>query len=64
LADEKLRVLDPLPEIVEYNMRKRMAKLGFTSPLDELDQDSFEILLLIDSEIDSASREKNRAKGG
>lgn len=37
--------------------------MGFTAPLDELDQDTFEMLLFIDAEIDSVKASQMN-KGG
>ena len=45
------------PYIMEFFMRQRLSKLGFTTNFDDLDSVSAEIFLLIDSEIEKYKSE-------
>lgn len=40
------------PYIAEFFARQRLAKLGFTSSLDELDSVTAEVFITIDAEIE------------
>lgn len=48
----------------EYVTRKRLAKLGYTSPIDQLDSFRVEAFCMIDAEIeDLSSKEMKKANG-
>lgn len=50
--------------LAEYVTRKRLAKLGYTSPIGELDSLKVEAFCLIDVEIDDlSSKELKKANG-
>ena len=50
--------------LAEYVTRKRLAKLGYTSPIGQLDALRIEAFCLIDSEIDDlSSKEMKKANG-
>jgi hypothetical protein len=46
------------PYIAEFFARQRLAKLGFTSPLDELDSVTAEVFIVIDAEIEKIKGEE------
>ena len=43
---------DAAPFIAEYAQRKRLAKLGYTSPLSELSAFKADVYAIIDAELD------------
>jgi len=52
------------PFIAEYIARKRLKKIGFTTPLDQLDVYRAEIFCLIDAEIDQLhAQEVKKSRG-
>jgi hypothetical protein len=52
------------PYFAEYVQRKRLAKLGYFSPLSELSAMKAEIFGMIDVEIEKCQAEEARAKRG
>ena len=52
------------PYVMEYLERKRLSKLGFTSPLGELSAMKAEIFVMIDVELDKLQSESTGAKHG
>ena len=44
--------------MAEYNQRRRLAKLGFTQPLSELDSYRAELFLIISDEIDDYEKKR------
>lgn len=44
--------------VAEFNQRRRLAKLGFTQPLSELDSFRAEAFLIISDEIDDFERKR------
>ena len=52
------------PYVVEYLERKRLSKLGYTSPLGELCALKAEIFVMIDIELDKCQSEDARSKRG
>lgn len=52
------------PFIAEYAQRKRLAKLGFTSNISELDATKAEIFGIIDAELNRLELEDLRRKNG
>ena len=52
------------PYVVEYLERKRLSKLGYTSPLGELCALKAEIFVMIDVELDKLQSENSGAKHG
>jgi hypothetical protein len=49
--------------VAEYNQRKRLAKLGFTSPLSELSVMKAEAFCMIDQEIDDLTSKEAKKAG-
>lgn len=47
--------------LAEYSQRKRLAKLGFTSPLCELSAFKAEVYAIIDAELDECQQRELRA---
>lgn len=57
--------------VVRYVERRRFKKLGLTAPLDSIDADTADAMLLIDSYLDELremdadkARRKGKGKGG
>ena len=46
----------------EYSKRKRLAKLGYTSPLGELSAFRADVYAIIDQEIDACQQREMKAK--
>lgn len=55
-------VNEAAPYLAEYVTRKRLAKLGFTSPLDALDSLKADIFCMIDAEIDDLQAKEIKKK--
>ncbi len=53
---------DGLPYVAEFVERQRLAKLGFTSPLDELECDKAEAFVLISTVLDDESSKELKRK--
>lgn len=52
------------PFLAEYSQRKRLAKLGYTTPMSGLSALKAEIFGIIDVEIDKCQSEDARSKHG
>lgn len=52
------------PFVFEYVERKRLTKLGYTSPLSELSALKAEIFVMIDIELDKCQSDEARSKNG
>lgn len=50
------------PYLAEYISRKRLASLGFTSPISELDCIKAEIFCMIDTEIQVLQSQETKGK--
>lgn len=50
--------------VAEYNKRKRLADLGYTSPIGELSCFNAEIFCIIDAELDKCRSEDMRKSHG
>lgn len=50
--------------IAEYSQRKRLAKLGYSTPMGELDAIKAEIFAIIDIELDKCQADDMRSKNG
>lgn len=46
----------------EYSKRKRLAKLGYTSPIGELSAFHADVYAIIDQEIDACQQREMKAK--
>lgn len=51
-----------LPYVVEFIHRKRLADLGFTSPLGELPTQKADAFILISSQLDKLETDKNKKR--
>ena len=49
------------PYVAEYNSRQALSKLGFTSPLEELDDKSAQIFLMIGARYAKLESDKMKA---
>lgn len=56
-------VNDASPYVAEYNVRKRLATLGFTSPLKDLPSWKADIFVTIDAEIQKLDSKKAKKRG-
>jgi hypothetical protein len=48
--------------VAEYNARMRLAKLGYTETIENLDCIKADMFLIIDQEIDKLEKEKNKRR--